>query len=83
MSFPRRALDAPFIKIATSPSLETRLESITILHRVGHSEGEEAGYNGEDGESHVSRYVFYSDHANVSVDHEDEQERGVLVLTSC
>ena len=39
-------------------SLLDQVEGIANRHRVGHDEGEKAGYNGEDSESHCFKYVL-------------------------
>ena len=58
-SFPLVMVYAPSICVAARiVFLRVELEGITNRRRVGHDEGQKAGYNGKDGESHGFKYVL-------------------------
>ena len=50
-------VEAPF-RFAFALTFLDRVDRIANRRRVGHDEGEEAGYYGEDSESHGSKYVL-------------------------
>ena len=53
-------------------SLLDRVEGIANRRRVGHDEGEQVGYDGEDSKSH-GFVVLITHDENVSIDHEDDR----------
>ena len=58
LNLPGVVVDTPVIIVGALTFLEGRVKGITNRRRVCHDKGEEAGYDGEESESHGFEYVL-------------------------